>query len=140
MPPLQIFEAQLTAVNQASQPFLIPADKVVLDFDFDVTVLATVEWFLEFTGDDPNNAAQGTTVWAREVAEEDIGAGVVHMPIVIRDFSALAVGNLAAGTAQARDAQFVRTHKFCRVQIRASAGTVTRARIRAQFGSIPASP
>lgn len=137
---IKLFEAQLTAVNQATPAFMITGDHCVLDFDFDVSVLATIEWFLEFTPDNPNVIPQAQTTWHREVSEENAGGGVVSMPNVVRTFPAVAVGNRAANTAQARDAQFVRTHQFARIQIRASAGTVERARIRVPFGVSVSTP
>ena len=104
-----------------------------MTFDFEFTVAAggsTVEWYMEFTSENPNAP---TTRWKREVAEEDIGGGVVHMPNVVRDFV------LLAGAA-ARSCQFVRAHRFCRLQIRVSAGAATSVRIDAPFGLGVAAP
>lgn len=133
---ITIFDAPLTTSFQASSPVLMQDKHVALDFLIVVTVLAAVEWFLEFTGEDPNAAA---SQWYREIAEEDNGGGQTDMPIAVRTFRAAGGTNLPAGT-HPLDAQFQKVHKFFRVQIRAASGTVTRTRIQAQFGSVPVSP
>lgn len=118
----ELFNNLLTGAFVATDPFLISADRVPLDFEF--SGAGTVEWFLEFASDDPHAAS---TVWHREVDEEDIGSGVVHMFPVVRDF-VLTAGNLN------RSAQLIRTHKFVRVQIRQTVGAFVTARVLAVFG------
>lgn len=106
------------------------AERVAVDFTLVVTVPAKVDWFLEFTRQNP--LAAGAPFF-QEIAEEDIGGGVTHMPKVIRDFQENGGALLAAGTHRLT-AQFVRAHDIARLQIRASVGTVTRATIEAVFG------
>jgi hypothetical protein len=125
------------AVFRASKPFLIVAERVVLDFIFRKTAglsTAIVEWYLEFASDDPNAAA---TRWFREVAEEDVGAGVTHMPPVVRDFSGIPTGTTA------RSCHLVRSHRFCRVQVQlafASPDLLQRLTITTPFGIVAQAP
>jgi len=131
-----VFNRALTGVFVAGTPFVMVAEKVVLDFLATVTALAAIDWFLEFTGDDPNDAA---AVWNQELAEEDAGGGVVAMPKVIRTFKENGGANLAIGT-HSLSCQFVRTHKCCRIQARVNAVPAAGAaslQVLTQFG-IPA--
>lgn len=126
---LELFNAPLTGAFQPTKPFLITGSKVVLDFEFDIA--GTVEWYKEFASEDPNAAS---TIWHREVAEEDVGGGITNMPPVVRNF-VLTTGNLN------RDCEFVRTHQFCRVQIRVtSVAPLPRAIVRTPFGDPAQSP
>lgn len=111
----------------------MPGNRCVLDFDLTVTVLANVEWYLEWTSDSPNDASARLR---REVAEEDIGGGVVRMPKVVRNFQENGGAALAAGTHRL-NCQFVKEGQFFRIQIRAQAGTVTRAIVSTPFGTAP---
>ena len=106
---MRIFDNALGAVFVPSQPFLLSAQRAVLDFTYLAAAAAVIEWYLEFTSTDPNDAA---TVWFREVAEENAGGGAVSMPNVVRTFPAVTAAS--AG----KDCEFVRTHHFCRVQLR----------------------
>jgi len=112
---------------------MITAEKVVLDFLATVTAVAAIDWFLEFTGDNPNDAA---AVWSRELAEEDAGGGVVAMPKVVRTFKENGGANLAIGV-HPMSCQFVRTHKSCRLQARVNAVPAAGAAsllVSTQFG------
>lgn len=131
-----VFNRVLTGAFVAGTPFFITAEKVVLDFLATVTVLAAIDWFLEFTGDNPLSAA---AVWNQELAEEDAGGGVVAMPKVVRTFKENGGANLAIGT-HSLSCQFVRTHKYCRIQARVNAvpaGGAASLQVSTQFG-IPA--
>lgn len=122
-----LFNSPLTAAFQASQPGAVRAEHIVLDFTLSIAntvtppgTAASVEWYLEFTETDPNAAG---TVWAREVAEEDIGTGDVRMAVVVRRFATtLAETGLPPGTYKL-STQFKRIHAFYRVQIRTAVGS-----------------
>jgi hypothetical protein len=138
--PALLFNGLLTAAYQPSQPILVPAQKVVLDFLLTIPAGpgVNVQWYLEFTdGLDPVSGqavAMANWVWYRETAEEDISNGDVRMPIVVRRFSTNgADAVLPAGTHQL-DGQFSRTHAFARIQIRGNGAT---AQVSAPFGKIP---
>jgi len=130
--PFVIYDAAAQAAFTPSKPFLIVAERVTLDWFFDKTAgvsTAKVEWFLEFTSDDPLSVAAR---WAREVAEEDIGNGVTHMPPVVRDFADIPTGQTKRST------QFVRSHQFVRVQIKlalTSPDLLQRVTVQTPFGS-----
>jgi hypothetical protein len=128
---LTIFNAALGAAFAPSRPFLLNGDKLV--FDFDIVVAAgpdaVIEFFEEFASDNPLDP---NTRWYRQTAEEDIGGGVVHMPIVVRDFQKNGTGPLPPGTHRL-SVPLVRTHHFCRLQIRITAGFAT-ANIVVPFG------
>jgi hypothetical protein len=118
---VQILNAVLSPVFVPSAALLLEGDHLTLDFLFDAN--GTVQWYLEFTGGDPNDAA---TQWYREVSEESAGGGAVAMAPVVRTFTVTAV-------SRALSTQFVRKHKLARVQISASIGT-PRAMVFAPFG------
>lgn len=140
----KIFDAALTDATLpgptgflATTPLLMVGSDahVSLDFLFTIAGGATgVVWYLEFTEDDPNAAA---TVWAREIAEEDGGGGVVDMPVVVRRFRAhgAVIADLPNGEHNL-SAQFLRKHKYFRVQVGiiTGGGGVARMQIFAQFG------
>jgi hypothetical protein len=135
-----IFDSVLSTDFEPSDPFLIGADKVTLDWEVEVTGLegatAQVEWYLEFTSDDPNNAA---SPWYREVAEQNsVGSGNVAMPKVVRAWQENDGTDLALGTHRL-SAQLSRSHTFCRVQARVADGDAT-ARILSVFGADTISP
>jgi len=127
---IELFNGLLSGAFQPTKPFLIAADKVTLDFFIAAPFSpAKTEWYLEFTSDDPNML---TARWAREVAEEDVGGGVTHMPPVVRDFP----------DAGFFSNHFVRQHHYVRVQIREVSGAVppaVTAIILAPFGVVAAS-
>lgn len=107
-----------------SAPVLLQGDHLVIDFTLVIGTAATqVRWYIEYAEDDPNSA---NTLWFRELAEEDNGGGQVDMPIVIRSFRDNGGANLPAATYQV-SVQFVRKHKFARLQaeIVAGGGTCT---------------
>jgi hypothetical protein len=106
---VEIFNGALTAAYVASDPFLIVNERATLDFAFTASGLGDVEWYLEFASLDPFDSA---TPWYRETAEEDAGGGAVAMPDVTRTFTLGALN---------KDAQFVRSHQFARIQIRTAA-------------------
>lgn len=135
MSTFRIFTAALNPAFAVSAPFMIAADRAELFFDLDVAAgpPAVVQWFLEFTDGDPYSP---TALWRREIAEEDAGGGVVNMPKVIRAFAENGGAPLAAGIHNL-DADFVRFGPFCRVQIRAVAGSV-KAEIATPTGTQPA--
>ena len=130
MSAVKILDQALSTSFEASTPLLVSSERVTVDFLLAITAQAGVEWYLEFTDGDPNNA---NTQWYRELAEEDNGGGLTDIPLVVRAFKAAGGANPGVGTFAA-SAQFIRTHKFFRIQIRAASGTVTRARIFGQFG------
>lgn len=131
MPTIDLFNAALAPGFAASEPFEIVGEAVSLDFEVAVTALATVQFYLEQTGEDPRAAGSR---WFRELSEEVSPGGAVDMAIVVRTLRANGGAALGVGTHRL-SAQFVRRHKFARVQIAASAGTAT-ARIWAPFGII----
>ena len=97
-----LFDGPLTPAFEPSKPFLMNGERITLDFFVEN---ATLEWFLEFTSDDPNKVSAR---WAREGAEEYTTAGVTHMPVVVRDFPG----------PGAFSAHFIRAHQFVRIQLR----------------------
>jgi hypothetical protein len=128
---MRIFKGLLSPAFQPSTPFLFAAERVTLDFAISGQ---PVEWYLEFTSDDPNDIA---TIWKREVAEEDVGGGVTHMPAVVRDFpdDPDEPGNFSV--------PMIRTHKFCRIQIRDATGLLPpsiMAEVLAVFGAPAQTP
>ena len=126
---VQLFNSNLTNAFQPTQPILMVGDTLTLDFTFTVTggVGTSVAWYLEFSSD------PAATLWAREIAEEDAGAGVVAMPLVIRTLQTNGAGTFAAGT-YAVSAQLLRKHLYARLQIRAPVGTISNMSIVAPFG------
>lgn len=133
---LVLFDGRLTDSFAGSVPVLLSAERLTVDFVIDVTAEAVVQWYLAFTPDDPN--AQGA-IWRQEVAEEDVGNGVVHMPKVIRDFTENGGAALAVGQ-HAFTCQFIRSHNIARVYVRVSSGAVDRCVITAPFGASALSP
>ena len=132
--PDLIFDAPLSSTFKPTKSVMLVGDKLTLDFELVVLApgLAQVEWYLEFTSNNPfNNAAK----WAREVAEEDMPGGIVNMPFVVRTFyvngSPLVL--LPTGTSRI-SAQFERSHNFGRAQIRLAGGGKTTAKIYSVFG------
>jgi hypothetical protein len=113
-PPI-IFDAALTGAFQASTPVVVSNDVVIFDFAITIAVgTVRVQWYLEFASDNPFSAS---TIWYREVSEEDIGNGDVRMPAAIRRFSTFgADADLGVGTHYF-DVQLKRVHDFCRIKI-----------------------
>lgn len=126
--PLVIFDAPLGAAFVPSRGFIIANERITLDFTLVVTLLATVQWFLEFTSGDPNDPA---TLWTREVAEEALAGGGANMPKVIRTFQEFGGAGLAVGT-HLLSAHLIRAHQFCRIQMRITVGTAS-ARVVSVF-------
>lgn len=128
---MTLFKKALTTGYVMSQPLAIDSDDLTLFFTM---VLSggptTVDFFLEYTDENPNDSA---STWYQEVDEVDNGTGGVTHNIVTRTFGALADGsyNLAL--------QFTRRAQYARIQIKADvAGGL--ATIIAPFGSRTASP
>lgn len=138
MPAKVIFDSVLGSTFEVSDPFLISADRITLDWLIVVTGndLAQIEWYLELGSDDPNDPA---TLWFREVAEQNNGTdGIAKMPIVVRQFRLNDGTLLAAGTYQLSTV-LSRAHQFCRVQVRVAAGAAT-VKIFAPFAGDVISP
>jgi hypothetical protein len=141
---VSIFNAALTNAFQASDPFTITGEAIVLDMLLSVANIAVpgtaarIEWYFEFASDDPNAT---TTNWYREVAEEDIGNGDVRMSTVIRRFATNASDAPLPEATYRFDMQFARRHNFCRIQIRVLAGGADncRATVLSVLGSQPLS-
>lgn len=128
---VRLFNAALGAAFAPSSALLISGNKVALDFQLTVTTLAQIEWYPEFTSDAPSSV---TTIWYREVAEEDIGNGDVRMPKAIRRFTEFGGALLASGTHNL-SVQLERTHQIFRLQMRIVAGAAS-AQVWAPFGTI----
>lgn len=120
---IQLLNAALTGSFQASQPFLIEAERGALDIALVVTVGATVEYYMEYTDGDPKAAA---TTWYRELAETVAATGVITNAIAVRQIVANGGGNMAPGTYNVA-INIDRKRAYARLQMRASAGTVTSA-------------
>jgi len=116
-----IFNQPLTAVFAASDPFLVTANYISLDFLYDGD--GTIEWYLEFSDGSPDLA---TANWFREVTEAVVGSGTVNEDPATRTAT-------VTSTSRQRSLQFVRHHKLARVQIRATAST-PRVQITSVFG------
>lgn len=136
MPNLVIFNGALGAAFVPSAPIFIAAREVPLDFVVTVTDPADVEWFMEFTAEDPTDAA---TLWRREIAEEDVGGGIVNMPKVVRRLRENGGAILAVGV-HALTAQSIRTHGYCRVQSRVASGAASVQILAPLQDSTPAAP
>lgn len=122
---LQLLDAALTNAFQASSPFLIDAERGALDITLVVSVAATVEWYFEYTDTNPNAS---TTTWYRELAESVAATGVVTMAEAVRQIVANGGGNLGIATHNVA-ATIDKRRVYARIQMRASVGTVTRARV-----------
>lgn len=127
---LQLFKKLLTTSYVASSPIAIDSDDLTLFFDLTLSGgPTTVDFYLEYTDDDPTDSA---TTWRQEVDEVDVAGAVTHN-IVTRTFGALADGtyNLAL--------QFTRRAPYARLQIKGSVGGGL-AIVTAPFGSKPQAP
>jgi hypothetical protein len=114
-----LFQGPLTAQFQPTKCFMITATEPVFDFEIVVSGSTTVvQYYLEFS---PTQDANGK--WYREIAEEDVGGGVVNMPAVVRTLLDNAGSNLPVGMHRF-DAEFKRRHQFIRLQLM-SPGTAT---------------
>lgn len=105
-----------------SAPFVIVGQRISIDFTAVVTTPGPIDWFFEFTEENP-----ATTVeWFRELAEENTGGGVTEMPLVVRTLrtEGLAYANLPAGTTRVA-AQFERHHKIGRIRARMRSGAAS---------------
>jgi hypothetical protein len=145
MSVLILNNALLTNAFQASQPFSIVGDNIVLDFTIVVANVAApgtpaqVEWYPEYTSADPNAVGTG---WFRETSEEDIGNGDVRMNLVVRRFATNGADAPLPDAATYRlDTQFSRKHNYCRIQIRVTAASADacRASILSVLGLAPLS-
>ena len=118
MAAVVILNAKLTGAFQVSEPILIVANQLTLDWDFTTSGGPTqLQWYMEF-------ASAPAGPWRREVAEEDSAGGQVLMPIVIRTFAdnggtALTNGNYGLSM------QFVRQEALARIWARVAAGAAT---------------
>ena len=141
---LTIFKGSLTTSFQASSPFTIVGENIVLDMAIVVANIAVpgtagrIEWYYEFATTDPNAA---TTTWYREVSEEDIGNGDVRMNEVVRRFAVNAADAPLTEATHNLDMQFNRRHNFGRIQIRVAPGGADNcsATVLSVFGSQPLS-
>jgi hypothetical protein len=136
----------LTTTFQATSPFAIAGEHIVLDWRIVVANLVTapatpasVLWYPEFCSEDPNAAG---TEWFRETAEEDIGNGDVRMPKTVRRWTENGDDLPLAEATHRLDAQFSRKHNYCRLQMAIAAGSAdnTRASVKVVVGSAPQSP
>lgn len=113
-----------------------------IDFRLVVGVAGNIEWFLEFAGENPNNAA---TRWYQETAEEDASGGLVAMPKAVRRFyeNGTPLMNLLAGTHDLT-VQLQRSHQFGRLKARldlvATPAAVVSMEAIARFGFVANSP
>lgn len=120
-----------------SKPLIIQKGALTIDFTIVVATGATsVRWFPEFLGADadPNAAA---SAWFREVAEEDVGSGVVNMPKTIRIFQENGGAALAIGT-HTLTVQLLRNHGFARIQAEIVAGGGTALMTAIERNGLPA--
>lgn len=131
-----VFDGALTGGFVATKPLLMTADTIVYDMIATVSVLAKIEFFLEFTSDNPLDPL---AFWSREVSEDDAGNGVVHMPMVVRDLQVNGGTGLPIGVSKVT-LQFVRKHRCVRMQVRAAVGTVTELQVLAPFGLVCNAP
>jgi hypothetical protein len=126
-----LFKKPLTASFVPSDPLLISGNEITLGFEIVVTTApAGIEWYLEFS-----ESPAGP--WYREIAEEDIGLGVVRTPTVVRTFMDNGAATLAIGTHRL-DAELRRRRQIARVQLRLAAGGPATATVNAPFGKIAA--
>ena len=126
---IQIFNGNLGVNFAPTRAFLLASEKITVDFLVTVTVgPAVIEWYLEYGSMNPNDPA---AEWLREVAEEDVGNGVVYMPKVVRRLTDNdnALHQLAQGTHYL-SAQMMRAHQLCRLQVRMAAAPVATAAMR----------
>jgi hypothetical protein len=129
---VQLFNGALGASFTPSSTLMLVAGQLTLDF----LVVAssgptTLKYFLEFSAD-------GVTFFP-ETAEEDAGGGVVLMPLVLRTLADNGGTAIANNTAFKASCQFVRQHKFARVQMQVTAGAAS-VTLSALFGAIPIFP
>lgn len=128
---LVIFNGTLGAVFTPTQPIVMIGERVTMDFDVTVTVNDTkIDWYLEFSEDLSDLL---NNPWRREIAEEDIGNGVTWMPKVVRTLTDYGNQNGLDIGVHNLSAQMLRSHKFARMQLRASSGAAS-VRVVAPFG------
>lgn len=135
MSTIELFNANLGTTFQPSAAFMVPADRVVLFFDLDISAPGPVkvEWYAEFS-DGVATGPPSSWTWRREVAEEDTGNGVVNMPKVVRTFQDNnGTTGLPVGTHNL-DVDLVRRGPVCRIQMRVVAGGAA-ARVSTPFGT-----
>jgi hypothetical protein len=125
-----LLNSGLSANFSPTGAVMIVGNRLLLDFELEVTgaTLAQVEWYQEFTGDDP---ASASAEWYREVASKTVD-GAVTMSELVRTFKTSAGANLGAGTHRL-SLGFERLQRIARLQIRAAAGAV-QAQITAPYG------
>jgi hypothetical protein len=135
-----LFVGPLTNVFRPSAPSAVRAEHIVLDFALAIAntvtppgTAASIEWYFEFVETDPNAAG---ALWAREVAEEDLGTGDVRMAEVVRRFAASGAETGLAPGSYRFNTQFKRVHAFYRFQIRTAVGSADTctAMVRDPFG------
>jgi len=127
-----IFNAGLGAAFVPSSAILIAGNSITLDFEVVVTgAPATVQFFLEQSSDKPTLS---TARWFQEMSEETASGGVVVQAKVIRTFQENGGALLAAGTHR-MSTQFIRKHRFARIQMRVTVGAAS-ARVDAPLDSI----
>ncbi len=139
MAQLLIYNAALTTSYQASTPIVLAGDQISLDFAITVAAGAdaAIQWYLEYT----DNPVGSSAVWYRETAERlSATTGTVSMPLAVRTFLDEAGNALPAAASYLLNAQFIRKHKNYRVQIKASAGTVSAVQIYSNFGAAVNAP
>lgn len=135
---MELFNSVLGATFAPSRAFMIQGERATLDFLVEVTgeTLAKIEWYFEFTSEDPNDP---DAIWYRELAEQNTaGSGTTNMPKVVRVFQERD-GTLLAAGEHALDAQCTRAHNFTRIQIAVTQGTAS-AVVRAPFATQADSP
>ena len=126
-----IFNGVLGAVFAPTQPIVMIGERVTMDFDVTVTANDTkIDWYLEFSEDLSDLL---NNPWRREIAEEDVGNGITWMPKVIRTLTEEGNQNGLDIGVHHVSAQMLRSHKFARMQLRASSGSAS-VRVVAPFG------
>lgn len=130
---LTLFKKSLTGSFVPSSALLINGRDITFGFEIVVsTAPAAVEWYLEFS-ELPDPAGK----WFREIAEEDVGLGVVRTPTVVRTLMDNGAATLAIGT-HLLDAEVHRRRQFVRMQLRLASGGPATAEVTAPFGTIAA--
>lgn len=129
---IELFNAALPvspAAYAQTSAFHIEGERFAVDVELTVGTAGPVDFYLEYSEENPSSGR-----WFREIAEEDQGGGVTEMPLVVRTLRAEGspFANLAAGTHRVT-LQFIRTHKFGRINMRMRSGAAS-ARIVSVFG------
>lgn len=128
----------LTAADVASKTVMLPGERLTLDFTLVVDAAAApaqVNWFIEYSRDNPLAVAP-LPVYFREVAEEDVGSGVVNMVRVLRTFRLNGGALLPEGTHRFT-LMFIRHHKIIRLQASLVGAGEVRLTVEEPFATIP---